>query len=87
MTWITPDGARYYTEAVNAATGYSRNSLDAKPAGYTGDIASCSIMPDNFDPSRGYTIELYAQYDPPHHLWPVEEMFPTIHVPAIGEAP
>ncbi len=86
VTWIAHDGTRYYSEPVNAVTGYSLNSLDTKPAGFTGSIPVCSIMPDNFDASLGYTIEIYAQFDPPHHLWSIEEFFPAIHIPAIVES-
>ena len=85
VTWISANGGRYFSEPVSAMTGYSLDGLNAKPAGFTGDAAICSIMPDNFDAAAGYDISIYTQYDPPHHLWPVEERFPLIHVPGATE--
>ena len=87
VTIIAPDGTRHFSEEIDGRTGYSFSHQDSRAKGFIGDTPLCVIIPDNFDPSQGYAIEIFTQYEPMHHLWLIEQTLPLIHVGPLGGVP
>ena len=84
VTITGPDGARHFSEPIDARTGESYSSRNSRASGFDGTPAYCAILPDNFDATLGYTVESYVQYLPRHHLWTIEQVVADVTVPPIG---
>lgn len=81
------DGTRHFSETIDARTGFLMSNSNTRPGGYTGDYAICAILPDDFDATQGYEVEVYTQYLPRHGLWLIEQTLPLVVVPPSVRGP